>query len=100
METRRKEKEILVVRVENGIGISLPEVKHRNNLAIYQNTFLQVPKIEDRKPVFISHEVRDRLDRIVRMFGDRRMSVSGMVENIIEHHLAAFEKDIETWRKL
>lgn len=32
----------------------------------YRKTFLQVPRIEDRKPVFVSGEVRDRLDEFVR----------------------------------
>ena len=53
----------------------------------YRFTFLQVPKIADRKPVFVSHEVRDRLDRIVRYFGGRGMSVSGLVENLVRHTL-------------
>lgn len=66
----------------------------------YRSTFLQVPKIADRKPVFVSHEVRDRLDRIVRYFGGRGMSVSGLVENLVRHHLAAYENDIDQWRKL
>ena len=48
----------------------------------YRKAFLQVPRIEDRKPVFVSHEMRDRLDRIVRYFGGRGMSVSGLVENL------------------
>lgn len=48
----------------------------------YRNTFLQVPKIEDRKPVFVSCKVRDRLDEYVRKLGDRKISVSGLLENI------------------
>lgn len=66
----------------------------------YRSAFLQVPKISDRKPVFVSHEVRDRLDRIVRYFGGRGMSVSGLVENLVRHHLAAYGNDIDQWRKL
>lgn len=74
--------------------------QRRLSLDEYRSTFLQVPKIADRKPVFVSHEVRDRLDRIVRYFGGRGMSVSGLVENLVRHHLAAYENDIEQWRKL
>ena len=59
-----------------------------------------VPSIEDRKPVFLSRSTRDALDRIVRMFGERRMSVSGLVENIARQHLAIYGEDIEAWRKL
>ena len=66
----------------------------------YRKAFLQVPRIEDRKPVFLSRSTRDALDRIVRMFGERRMSVSGLVENITRQHLATYGEDIEAWRKL
>lgn len=74
--------------------------QRRLSLDEYRSTFLQVPKIADRKPVFVSHEVRDRLDRIVRYFGVRGMSVSGLVENLVRHHLATYGNDIEQWRKL
>lgn len=66
----------------------------------YLQTFLRVPKIENRKPVFVSCEVRDRLDEIVRRLGGRRMSVSGLIENLARHHLETYGDDIERWRKL
>lgn len=50
------------------------------SLEEYRKTFLQVPRIEDRKPVFVSGEVRDRLDEFVRRLGGRKMSVSGLLE--------------------
>ena len=74
--------------------------QRRASLEEYKETFLPVPVIEDRKPVFLSRRTRDALDRIVRMFGERRMSVSGLVENIARQHLAAYGEDIEAWRKL
>ena len=74
--------------------------QRRASLEEYKETFLPVPSIEDRKPVFLSRSTRDALDRIVRMFGGRRMSVSGLVENIARQHLATYGEDIEAWRKL
>ena len=74
--------------------------QRRASLEEYKETFLPVPSIEDRKPVFLSRRTRDALDRIVRMFGERRMSVSRLVENIARQHLAAYGEDIEAWRKL
>ena len=65
-----------------------------------RQTFLRVPRIENRKPVFVSCEVRDRLDEIVRRLGGRRMSVSGLIENLARHHLETYGDDIERWRKL
>jgi len=66
----------------------------------YRSTFLQVPKIEDRKPVFVSCEVRDRLDEFVRKLGNRKMSVSGLLENIARQHLEIYSEDFEQWRRL
>lgn len=74
--------------------------QRKASLDEYQEAFMRTPKIEDRKPVFISREKRDRLNRIVGLFGDDRMSVSGMVENIVSHHLQTYGEDIEAWRKL
>ena len=74
--------------------------QRRASLEEYKETFLPVPFIEDRKPVFLCRSTRDALDRIVRMFGERKMSVSGLVENIARQHLATYGEDIEAWRKL
>lgn len=74
--------------------------QRRASLEEYKESFLTVPTIEDRKPVFLSRSTRNALDRIVRMFGERRMSVSGLVENIARQHLDTYGEDIEAWRKL
>jgi len=74
--------------------------QRRLSLDEYRTTYLQVPKIADRKPVFVSGEVRDSLDRIVRYFSGRGMSASGMVENLVCLHLETYRDDIKQWRKL
>lgn len=74
--------------------------QRRASLEEYKAMFLPIPSIEDRKPVFLSRDTRDALDRIVSLFGSRRMSVSGLMENIARHHLATYREDIEAWRKL
>jgi hypothetical protein len=74
--------------------------QRKSDLNEYRATFMNIPKIKDRKPVFVSGEVRDRLDRIVRLLGERGMSVSGLIENIALHHIAVHEADIEHWRKM
>ena len=70
-----------------------PQVVHRisgkqrrASLEEYKAMFLPVPTIGNRKPV--------------SLFGSRRMSVSGLVENIVRHHLSTYGEDIEAWRKL
>lgn len=74
--------------------------KRRITLDEYKERFLQVPKITNRKPVFISCETRDRIDDLIRRLGGRGMSVSGFIENLSRHHLADYGKNIEIWRKL
>jgi len=74
--------------------------QRKESLEEYRQTFLAVPKLEDRKPVFISREVRDRIDGIVHRLGGRGRSVSGFIENLAHHHLDIYEEDIEAWRKL
>ena len=82
-------------------GQNAPQRRRRRiTLEEYKEKYLQVPKITNRKPVFISEDVRDRLDEIIRRLGGRGMSVSGFLENLSRHHLAVYEKNIEIWRKL
>ncbi len=89
------------VYVSNGVSTKRINSRQRRlSLEEYRTTFLQVPRIEDRKPVFISGSIRDRLDRIVRTLGTRRMSVSGLLENLAVHHLEIYRDDLEQWRKL
>lgn len=66
----------------------------------YRTTYLKVPKIINRKPVFVSETVRDELDRVVRYLGGKGMSASGLIENLVRLHLDAYRNDIEQWRKL
>ncbi len=74
--------------------------QRRLSLEEYRTTYLQIPKITDRKPVFLSGEVRDKLDEIVRRIGGRGLSVSGLVENLARQHLSTYENDTAPWRKL
>ena len=74
--------------------------QRRLSLDEYRTTYLKVPKIINRKPVFVSGEVRDRLDEIVRRLGGRGMSVSGLIENLARQHLSTYGNDIGQWRKL
>lgn len=88
---------------EEGIPPSQRRISSKQrklSLDEYRKAFLQVPRIEDRKPVFVSGEVRDRLDEFVRRLGGRKMSVSGLLENIARQHIEIYSEDFEQWRKL
>ena len=45
--------------------------QRRASLEEYRETYLTVPKIRNRKTVFVSEDVRDELDAIVRRLGGR-----------------------------
>jgi len=74
--------------------------QRKADYAEYQATFLHTPKIVNAKPLFISLEKKEALTRIARLLGDEKLSPSGLVENILHHHLEMYKKEIELWRKL
>ncbi len=74
--------------------ISEEKMKKKEQTFDYRKTFLTAPKLEDRKPVFISRETRDSLDKIARRLGDRKMSVSGFLENMAKHHLEEYKDEV------
>ena len=65
----------------------------------YRSVYLPVPKIENRMPVFISASLRDELDKIARRLGGKRMSASGIVENMVKHHLITYGDELKEWYK-
>lgn len=66
----------------------------------YRSVYLPVPKIENRMPVFISASLRDELDKIARRLGGKRMSASGILENLVRHHLITYGDELKEWYKL
>ena len=74
--------------------------QRRASLDEYREMFMTVPKIIDRQPVFVSRDVRDRIDSVVRRLGERKMSVSGFLENLASHHLDLYADDLEQWKRL
>lgn len=107
-KTVTEETEAAVTDEPSGVAVeeaAMPQKRvssrqRRLSLEEYRTTYLQVPKIVNRKPVFVSETVRDELDRVVRYLGGKGMSASGLIENIVRLHLDAYRDDIELWRKL
>lgn len=91
----------LSVPTESAEPIRRTSSKQRKaSLDEYREQFLKVPKITDRQPVFVSRTTRDRIDDIVRKLGERRMSVSGFLENLANHHLELYREEMEQWKRL
>ena len=74
--------------------------QRKESMAEYRQMYLTPPKIVDRQTIFISRDLRDKVDRIVRQIGDRKLSVSGFAQNVLQHHLEMYGDDIERWRKM
>ena len=68
------------------------------SLEEYRSTFMRPYKIEDRKPVFISGKLRKMLDKFACKIGEDRMSMSGLLENIVRHHIELYAEDFEHWK--
>ena len=66
----------------------------------YRSVYLPVPKIENRMPVFISASLRDEPDKIARRLGGKRMTASGILENLVRHHLITYGDELKEWYKL
>lgn len=66
----------------------------------YRQTYLTTPMIVDRQTIFISRTLRDEVDIVVRRLGDRKLSVSGFVENLITAHLADYASELEQWKRM
>ena len=100
-ETARADDAAGVVTEDTAVPQKRVSSKQRKlSLEEYRTTYLQVPKIVNRKPVFVSETVRDELDRVVRFLGGKGMSASGLIENLVRLHLDTYRNDIEQWRKL
>ena len=78
----------------------ISQKQRKASLEEYKNSFLNPPKISDRKTVYLSSETRDRLDEIVSRLGERGSSVSGFIENMAKEHMETYRDEIEQWKRL
>ena len=93
-------KTILDINTEDIAPKRVSTKQRKASFEEYQDSFLKTPKIINRKTVFISENLRDQVDEIARKLGDRKMSVSGFLENLVTHHLKVYSDDLEAWKKL
>lgn len=101
LTTQSTAKTVSIVPIPPSAAANRTSAKQRKaSLDEYREAFMIPPKITDRQPVFISRSARDRIDEIVRRFGERKMSVSGFLENLARHHLETYSEELEQWKRL
>ena len=71
----------------------------KKTLEAYKQSYLVPTKLNNRKAVYLSREIQERADFIVRRLGDRGSNLSSFVENIVRIHLEEYGEDIEKWSR-
>ncbi len=74
--------------------------QRKSDFAEFKVTFLTPTKLVNRHPVNIEDDIREQLERIARILGERGTSVSSYANAILAEHLKLYADDIEIWRKL
>ncbi len=49
------------------------------------------------KSLYVRHEFYQRIQRIVRLIGDDKISMYSCLDRVLEHHFAAFDNKITAW---
>ena len=72
-----------------------PEVRRRKvTLPDYESTFLKSKTVRHRMTVSISENTKKKLSAVVQYLGTPDLSISGLVENILSHHLDLYRDEI------
>jgi hypothetical protein len=61
----------------------------------YENLFLLRNEIRTRQGLYIGRDNYETLQTLVRAIRSERLSVSGLVDNIIRHHIETYEDEID-----
>lgn len=73
----------------------LPKKKKGLNLSFdYESTFLNRNELKNRQGLYINKENYEVLQTLVRSIRTERLSVSGLVDNIINHHIELYGDEI------
>lgn len=93
------EKEETVERVEPQ-KIKEPATNRRskrsNNTEDYATTFLCRNEIRERKSIYVSQLVHEKVKLIIKRIADDDASVGGYIDNVLKHHLEKYKEEINT----
>ena len=71
-----------------------PSKKKRGQSVDYESVFLSRNELRNRQGLYIGKDNYEVLQTLVRSIRNERISVSGLVDNIISHHIELYEDEI------
>ncbi len=70
--------------------------KRSSNTQDYATTFLCRNEIRERKSIYVSQLVHEKVKLIVKRIADDDASVGGYIDNVLKHHLEKYKEEINT----
>jgi hypothetical protein len=71
-----------------------PAKRKRGQAVDYENLFLSRNELRDRQGLYIGRNNYETLQTLVRSILGERLSVSGLVDNIVSHHIELYGDEI------
>jgi hypothetical protein len=71
-----------------------PMKRKRGQVVDYESLFLSRNELRERHGLYISKENYEILQTLVRVIRNERLSVSGLVDNIVSQHIELYDEDI------
>ena len=83
------------------LPVDIPEtteekpVKRKKTQSVdYENLFLSRNELRDRQGLYIGRDNYETLQTLIRAIRSERLSVSGLVDNIVSHHIELYGDEI------
>lgn len=101
----KKEGKALIQKEEQTESIEIQKVKEptinrrskrSNNTEDYASTFLCRNEIRERKSIYVSQLVHEKVKLIIKRIADDDASVGGYIDNVLKHHLEKYKEEINT----
>ena len=67
-----------------------PSKRKRSQTVDYKTLFLSRNELRDRQGLYIARDHYKTLQTLVRAISNERLSVSGLVDNIVKHHIELY----------
>lgn len=96
----KKEEKVEVEKPEAPKPKEIPTNKRKRTSIIgtgdYENDFLCRNEIRQRKSVYVSESVHEKIQKIVKQIASNDVSVGGYIDNVLKHHLEKYKDNINT----